>query len=199
MRTDGPRRRPDDDPELNEMLRALDHPIPRVDAHTLATRARASGTSALRRAAIVLLALGAAGAAWALPGSPLRAWRERSDAPTSAPRAPALQPTSPLRPDAAIGGIALEPAQAQRIDFTSAPGARVAFELVDDGPIRLMHFDGSPRYVSAPDRVRVEGIAAGTRFLVAVPPSARALDVSVGERAVWSWPGDSARTIDLSP
>ena len=64
---------PIDDGRIDELLRVLDHPVPAVTAQEIAGRA-ARGPSRVRWAAAVLLTAGIAGAAFALPASPLRTW-----------------------------------------------------------------------------------------------------------------------------
>ena len=67
--------------ELNALFRVLDDPPPAVSAEALALRAvmdkaaaRTRGSGWMRRAAAVLLVVGVAGAAYAIPGSPVRGW-----------------------------------------------------------------------------------------------------------------------------
>lgn len=129
---------PDDEPTdaVQALLRALDHPVPKVTAEAIAARARAPDRArpAWRWAAAVLLTLGVAGAAFALPGSPLRRWastlgavvtgRDRTDAgpgSASAPQAPS--------PNRGWAGIAVPPralaAHRLRSPRACGPGARV--------------------------------------------------------------------------
>ena len=63
-----------DEGEILELLRQVDHPLPAVDAEALAARARGIGLVWGRWAAGILLVLGTVGAAYAVPGSPVRGW-----------------------------------------------------------------------------------------------------------------------------
>src|SRR5688500_7027672 len=64
-----------DEAEVHALLRRVDHPAPAVSAEAVAARAgRAPDRGWGRWAAGILLALTAAGAAYAAPGSPLRGW-----------------------------------------------------------------------------------------------------------------------------
>src|SRR5262245_19183236 len=60
--------------EVYRLLQRVDSPSPAVTAAEVATRARASRSPWGRWAAGILLAAALTGAAYALPGSPLRQW-----------------------------------------------------------------------------------------------------------------------------
>ncbi|MGH7477911.1 MAG: hypothetical protein ACRELD_16745, partial [Longimicrobiales bacterium] len=59
---------------IEALLRTLDHEPPRIMAEDVIARARRARTDWGRIAAALVVALGLAGMAYALPGSPVRGW-----------------------------------------------------------------------------------------------------------------------------
>src|SRR6185295_12406514 len=61
-----------DEVEIFAVLSRVDHPVPKVEPRLLvAMRSTAAGGGWKRKAAVIALALGGAGVAYAAPGSPL--------------------------------------------------------------------------------------------------------------------------------
>jgi hypothetical protein len=156
---------PDDDisAEILALLRALDHPVPAVAVETIAMRAQTAARPApgWRWAAAVLLTVGIAGAAFALPGSPLRRWaiaftagvRGRSAAAPDSTGAPAGRTA-----DHGRAGIAVPPGRALLIVFDRpAPGAVALVSLVDGPEVLVRAPAGAARFTTGPDRLLVEG------------------------------------------
>src|SRR5262245_44329968 len=85
--------------EVSALLRAVDDPRPAVSADAVAARASAHSWFWGRWAAVLLIALGLAGGAYALPGSPLPAlvqavvaWIGGAPSPEPSPPPPAEAP-----------------------------------------------------------------------------------------------------------
>ena len=192
---------PDDEPTdaVQALLRALDHPVPMVTAEAIAARARVSGrvTPAWRWAAAVLLTLGVAGAAFALPGSPLRRWastlgavvtgRGRSDAGPGSASTP--QTPSPERGHA---GIAVEPGRSLLIVFDRpAPMAMVVVSLVGGAEVIVRAPAGSATFTTYAGRLVVEGRnasppgSAPDTFAIDIPREARRVEIRAGQARVF--------------
>jgi len=208
---------PDDEPTdaVQALLRALDHPVPKVTAEAIAARARAPDrvTPAWRWAASVLLTLGVAGAAFALPGSPLRRWastlgavvtgRGRPDAgpgPASAPQTPS--------PDRDRAGIAVPPGPSLLIVFDRpAPAALVLVSLVGGAEVIVRAPAGSATFTTDAGRLVVEGRGASApgsapapdTFAIDIPRESRRVEIRAGPARVFLKAGDritSARSPD---
>jgi ferric-dicitrate binding protein FerR (iron transport regulator) len=170
--------------EVNEQLRALDHPLPRVSVGEVLERARRRDARGARWAAGVALALAlAAGAVYAAPGSPMRAWiadlaralgGSRADDATASP-----EPAAPLRERA---GVAVAPGDFLLIRFAAAPaGAYAELVLVDDQVVTVSAAAGAARFTSEPERL-VVSVAAPDTVRVLVPRTALRVEIVVGER-----------------
>jgi len=194
---------PDDEPTeaVQALLRALDHPVPKVTADDIAARALAPRrlTPAWRWAAAVLLTVSIAGAAFALPGSPLRRWattlgavvtgRGRPDigpGPASAPQA--------ASPDRGRAGIAVAPGRSLLIVFDRpAPAALVLVSLVDGAEVTVRAPAGSATFTADAGRLIVEGrgasppgsAAAPDTFAIEIPRESRRVEIRAGPARVF--------------
>src|SRR5262245_59624898 len=122
--------------EVSVLLRAVDDPRPAVSADAVAARASAHGWSWGRWAAVLLIALGLAGGAYALPGSPLPALVQAVVAWIGGGPGPSHEPSPPPpaeAPDAGVGGIAVAPGEALSILFTAAQAEGTARVSLSDG------------------------------------------------------------------
>ncbi len=166
---------------VGRRLAALDHPAPAVSAASIAARARVQ-----RRewrwawAAAAVLAVGAAGAAWAAPGSPLpglvrelvrrvggTAGRE------SAPEGPVAGPDL-----AADAGIAVEPGASLMIEFLNGEGGGAArVSLVDLEEVVIRGPAGAATFTTDESRLVVEQVAAPAAFDVLIPRTARRVEI----------------------
>ena len=182
---------------VRTLLRALDHPVPKVTAEAIAARARASGraTPAWRWAATVLLTLGVAGAAFALPGSPLRRWASALGAvvtgqsrpgagPGDAPQAPS--------PDSGRAGIAVEPGRSLLIVFDRpASSAMVLVSLADGAEVIVRAPAGSATFTTEAGRLVVEGRNASPRraapdtFSIDIPRESHRVEIRAGPARVF--------------
>lgn len=194
---------PDDEPAeaVQALLQALDHPVPRVTAEDIATRARSRGrlTPAWRWAAAVLLTVSVAGAAFALPRSPLRRWaatlatvvtgRGRPGAvpdSASAPQAPS--------PDHSRAGIAVSPGRSLVIVFDRPASAAVALvSLVGGAEVIVRAPAGSATFTASADRLIVEGqgalppgsAAVADTFAIEIPRESRRVEIRAGPERVF--------------
>ena len=187
------------DAEVRAQLRQLDHAAPRITAAQIAARARAGegargvpGVRRLRWAAGIVLALGLAGAAYAAPGSPVRAWVRAALAWVSGK--PDGTPTSPQRPaPEPRSGIAVAPGQALIISFASRQHpAEVRVSLTDGQEVVVRAPMGAATFTSDVERLVIHptgavrgggGGGGGAVFEIEIPRTAPRVEIQVqGER-----------------
>ena len=165
-----------EDREIASLMGALDHAVPEVDPDDVIGRAaRRDRRSYIAAAAIVFLAL--AGAAAAMPGSPVRSW---------------------------VAGLLLGSQGGQGSQTAGVPGGvsvapvgefELAFEVVQEaGVIRVILIDadelavsasgGSPRYSIGPNEVRVDNTGSTADYEVSLPRSAPHISITVAGTTV---------------
>jgi hypothetical protein len=176
--------------ETHELLRSLDHPAPAVRAEAIAARAQQRPRhGGMRRAAGILVVVGLAGAAYALPGSPLPQWaasalswiRESIGvAPATAPDAVPKDSGSPM------SGIAVSPGKNLVIVFVSSQSegnARVS--LSEESDIVVRGPSGSATFTSEPERIVVHNEGSTQSYEIAVPQNAPRVEIRVGDKAIF--------------
>ncbi|MDH3223688.1 MAG: zf-HC2 domain-containing protein [Gemmatimonadota bacterium] len=159
--------------DMLSLLEALDHPAPVFDADTLSERRPAPSRvrgRVLRWAATAVLGLGLAGAAYAAPNSPLRAWLgARTEAP---------EPTPP-------GGIRVDPGE--RLVIRILAPAELGSVHVEISPDRLVQISGgqaSTSFSVDQGEVSVRGLGEGALH-VAIPAAAPEVEIRAGNRQVF--------------
>ncbi len=182
--------------EVHALLGRLDHPPPRIDADAIAATARAHRVDRGRWAAGVLLALGAAGAAYATPGSPLPRWLDTVVAWWEAPPDPSVSAPSPSQtPEPGVAGIRVAPGQALVILFAS-PGAeghaRVSLSAGAEVVVRALN--GAVTFTSAVDRLAIDSRGAPATFEIRIPRDAPRVEIRVGSRRVFLKEGPRVTT-----
>ncbi len=183
------------------LLQELDHEPPLVAAGDVMARARSATISASaprgarsqwrRRAAGLLVALGIAGAAYALPGSPVPGWvdavveRIGSLTRPSIPIAPEVTPGPAVAPPAS-GGIAVAPGPNLSIEFVqtqSAGAIEVLLTAGDDVLVRTAQ--GAATFTSEVDRLVVDNTGSGASFEIQIPRAAPRVEIRVAGRQVF--------------
>jgi hypothetical protein len=167
---------------MSALLGHLDHPAPGVTAEVIASRAHGPGGGRLRWAAGVLLALGAAGAAYAVPGSPVRSWVAAiAEWIQGRPEPARLAPVAPQSSGPALAGIAVIPGPRFVIQFTTPQvegRASVSLtkgtEVVVQGPI------GAATFTSGVDRLVIENAGSVADFDIQIPEAAPWVEIRVG-------------------
>ncbi len=180
-----------DEGEIFGLLRQVDHPLPRVHAEALAARARNIGLVWGRWAAGILLVLGAAGAAYAVPGSPIRqwmrsaaAWIAREDRVSPAPRQASV-------PTASAAGIAAVPGRNYVIAFLSAePGGQARVSLTDGAEVTVRAPSGAARFTSAADRLLIDNQGSGATFEIEIPRTAPRVEIRVAGKRIFLKQGE---------
>jgi hypothetical protein len=161
------------------LLRRLDHAPPRVTAETVMARARRRSSGWERRVAVVLLAVAAAGAAYAMPRSPLPGWVDRvvgwagGDAPDTA--------TAPT----GSAGISVEPTGPFTIVFEAEQSRGAASVLVADAShIVVRSRDSSASFDTEEERLTIRNAGSTADFDIELPRGAPRVEILVGGRRV---------------
>ncbi|MCI0435197.1 MAG: hypothetical protein L0271_16390 [Gemmatimonadetes bacterium] len=191
-----------DDEAVNRLLLALDHPIPPVDAAQVIARAKGARPRAsspwLRRAAIVALSAGVAGAAWALPGSPVPDWFAKLAALVSGDAVRVASPPASPAPTGTqtgttAGGVRIEPGDSLVIVFSTArPGASLRVTLVDESEAEVEAFASGTAFSPDPDAgvLHVDNSASGASFDIRIPRAARRVEIRIADHVVFLKAGD---------
>jgi hypothetical protein len=166
-------------------LRGLDHPVPMVKPETLGPPRRRATRGYQRLAAGIFLALVAAGAAYALPGSPLPGVVHRIvELVRGTPR---HQTPPAISPQAGAGfqaGIAVDPGERLTILFPAQSGAKAVVSLADGGDVMVRAIDGAT-FTSDVDRLLIEHRAVpAPRYEIQIPRAAPWVEIQVGGRRV---------------
>jgi anti-sigma factor RsiW len=157
--------------EVHALLRQVDHVVPAVDVRTIVARARARRAGWLRWAAVTLVSLGLAGAAWAAPGSPLKAWAE---AVTAWIRG------TPEVTEPSVAGIAVAPGSDLLVLFTSTQTAgTVRVSLSDSADVVVRAPVGAASYSTEADRLVIDNRGSQASFEVHVPRAAPRVEIRV--------------------
>jgi len=185
-----------DEAWLLETLREVDHATPTIALDALVRRAqeRPRQWHWQRRAAAVLLALGAATAGYALPGSPLPLWTreaakwiagtlsDRQQAPSSVV-APAPDPAEPAA--GAAAGIALPPGDRFAIRFSGTQAGGIAtLTLTSDPRVIVRAVNGQATFTAAGDHLTIDNRGSTADYAIEVPRLAPSVEVYVGARRV---------------
>ena len=176
-----------DEAWIMEQLRRLDHRRPSrpVRISTAALR-RAGWSRPQRLAAGLALTVAAAGAAYALPGSPLpRAVHHVVSLlqGTIRPAPAALPPVSTT--SRSQSGIAVSPGNHFAIVFSGAvPAGSAILSLTQGEEVLVRSLDGA-NFHSDVDRLLVESKTPGAAFEVEIPRSAPSVEIRVGGRVVF--------------
>ena len=172
-----------DETKVFDLLKVLDHAPRPVDVHALmAPSAVAYRVPQMRWAAALFLAVGLAGVAFAMPGSPLRQWLSDVGARVSrqAPGRPLLAPkAAPVAADTM--GVAVVPGGLLLVEFVSpqAEGS-VRVRLTDDAVVELHTLRGVASFESSEGRLLVQNPGALASYDLLVPRSARRVEVRLG-------------------
>lgn len=176
-----------------DLLGHLDHPAPRVDATVFARR---RGVWAVwgRRAAAIAVTAALAGAAYAIPGSPLPAfvkkmmqWTTRSD-----PALPAGGDSLATAAAPVTSGIAVPAGSRFSIDFVAEQAnGNVIVSLIEGSNVVVRVFGRSVTFTTDIDRLTIDNRSSTANFEIDVPRSAVSVTVSVASRQIVLKDGDA--------
>ena len=167
-----------------DRLRRLDHPVPEGRLETLVQRPRRSGRAYQRLAAGIVLALAAAGAAYAMPGSPLPGVMDRIIGLVSGTHRRPTTGTTQRDADSPAG-IAVNPGDRLTILFPATQtGGEATVSLADSGDVMVRALDGAT-FTSDIDRLLIEhrGVPA-PRYEIQIPRAAPWVEIRVGGHRV---------------
>lgn len=163
-------------------LRRLDHAPPEVDVKVLAARA---GRPRLdyRWVAGIVLVLSAAGAAYAVPGSPVPALVDRM-AEWIGASARSAPPVEAPREEPGSAGIAIAPGERFTLLILSGEdGVLATVALTDGSDIVARSLNGPASFTTGIDRLTIATGSAGTRLAIELPRVAPWIEIrSGGER-----------------
>jgi hypothetical protein len=173
-----------DEAWIMEQLRRLDHRQPSPPSRINSGARRPVGWSRPQRlAAGLALTVAAAGAAYAMPGSPLpRAVHHVVSLFQGAfHSAPAVSPAA----TASQSGIAVAPGNHFVIVFSGAvPAGSATLSLTPGDEVLVRSLEGA-NFHSDVDRLLVESKTLGAKFEVEIPRSAPSVEIRVGGRLVF--------------
>jgi hypothetical protein len=174
-----------DEAEVFALLRQLDHRPPATDAAAVASQARPIRPAWGQWAAGILLLAGAAGVAYAVPGSPLRDW-VRSVAAwiggSERPPAPAPGQT----PGPALAGIAAVPGPEFVITFKSPEsGGHARVSLSDGAEVSVRGPLGAASYTSDANRLVIDNQGSGATFEIEIPRTAARVEIRVAGKRIF--------------
>ena len=202
MLSDDQRRRESEEAQVFALLRQLDHPVPRVNAETIAARAHGAAPEIRwqRWAAGIFLVAGLAGAAYAMPGSRVPAWvRALSEWIGGQPER-SVRDGAPVRSpaQASVAGIAVPAGAKLVIVFTTPdPKSEARIALTDGTDVVVRAPEGAATFMSDLDRIVIDNRGPASAFEIDIPRSAPRVEVRVnldrlylkeGERATPSSP-----------
>jgi hypothetical protein len=169
-----------DEDEIFALLRQVDHPLPEVSAGAVAARAIGKRVEWGRWAAGILLLLGVAGAAYALPGSPVRGWVRSLFLWVSSSKQQPAAPSQPQPPAERTAGIAATPGRSFVIAFESPEaGGQARVSLTDGEEVTVRAPLGSAKFTSAADRLVIDNQGTGATYEIEIPRAAPRVEIRV--------------------
>jgi len=186
--------------EMVALFRAMDSPPPPIRAEAVAARARMVAARAhrfawLRRAASLLVAVGIAGAAYAMPGSPVRGWVDaivRQIGGRSEPSAVAPVPSDSA---AGVSGISVLPGQRLLVLFkTAQDGGQIHVWLTDGPEVQVQAPVGAATFASGADQLLIENRGFPATFEIRIPRDAPWIEIRVGGDPVFRKQGPRVTT-----
>lgn len=166
------------------LLSQVDHPGPAIDPRILLAERTASGGHRGRRAAAVILGVAIAGAAYALPGSPLPAALDKLLG-NSVARRDSVPATRRERVPAPLAGIAVPAEDGLVIRLlVEGEGAVATIELTGDEEVVVRAVEGSASFGSDPGRITVRS-SGPVRLEISIPRASAAVEVLSGSTRVF--------------
>ena len=184
-----------DEGEIFALFRRVDHAVPAVDPETVVARARGVGAVRGRWAAGILLLLGVAGAAYALPGSPLRDWVRSVVAWIGDSDQPVPAPAQVQAPDQGVAGIAAIPGRQFVIAFESPEsGGQARVSLTEGEEVTVRAPIGAASFTSAADRLVIANSGSGATFKIEIPRAAPRVEIRVAGNRIFLKEGSRVLT-----
>jgi len=185
--------------EVNSLLAMIDEPVPPVRAEAVALRAelmaaasRTERSAWLRRAAAFVLVAGIAGAAYAIPGSPLREWvHSITEKMAGRPERNAVsQPVT-----TGVSGISVDAGPRLVILFTGdGLDGQVRVTLSDGSQVQIQAPAGAATFTSSSEYLLIGVKNPAANFDVRVPRSAPWVEIRAGDNRLFLKEGQRIST-----
>jgi hypothetical protein len=185
--------------EVSGLLRLLDHPAPTVTLDEIAGRDRLRRPRGMRWAAILLLAAGLAGVAYAAPGSPLRAWIMSLTRPAEVPIAPSAPAGEPVRSqDSGLAGIAVQPGARLVLQFASRQegGEAVVTLAVKAKEVTVRAPAGAATFVAGPDSLLIDNRGSDAGYAIEIPADAPIVEIRLARTRIFLKDGSTLTSLD---
>lgn len=176
--------------KVGALLTQLDRPSPRIGAATVARLASTRRPRNWQWAAGIALAVGIAGVAYAIPGSPLPDWVD-SFVRWAGGRPSSSTETAPA-PGLAVSGLSVAPGKTLQIRFDSADPSDLALvALTDGGEVQIRAPRGSASFTAGENAILVHPTGdashgeAGVTYEIQIPRSAPHLEIRVGSDRIF--------------
>ena len=183
-----------DEAEIFDLLGEIDHAPPVVDAARFTVPAR--GAAWGRRAAGIVVAAALAGAAYAIPGSPLPALVDKLAAwVTGEAETPPAAVDESTTGAPVTSGIAVSAGGDFLIQFASAQTAgSVTVSLTDDPMIRVRVVGGAAAFTTDAGRLDIANPHSFADYEIELPRHAPSVEIRVGNASVLRKDGDRVTT-----
>ena len=175
---------------VGALLAQLDRPSPRIEAAAVARLASARRPRTWQWAAGIALAVGIAGVAYAIPGSPLPDWLDSLVRWAGGGR-PSSTETAP-EPAPALSGLSVTPGRTFRIRFASAnPSDLVVIALTDGGEVQIRAPRGSAAFTAGENAILVHPTGnaphgePGVTYEIQIPRSAPHVEIHLGSDRIF--------------
>jgi anti-sigma factor RsiW len=163
---------------IQKRLSMVDHPIPVVSPGAIPRDPRAPRW--LRWAAAVVLTCALAGAAYAIPGSPLPRWLAQLGLQRTGPDSADVAPPTAFPTTSGIT-VPLEPQLTIRFEGTQARGvARV--QLVEGRTVSVRALNGGATFATGPGTLSVGNRGSVADYEIDLPRTARWIAITLGDR-----------------
>ena len=184
-----------DEERVGSLLRALDRPTPRVDVGAIARLANARRPRIPRWAAGIVLVLGLAGVAYALPGSPLPRLVDAVVEWAKGRRDPLSPGAGDPVPPPSAAGIAVSPGERFTILFQT-PNARgeILVRLTPGSEVEIRAPRGAATFTAGENQLVVDGRGIPTTYEIDVPAAATRVEILAGKERVFLKEGPRVTT-----
>ena len=173
--------------DIFDLLEHVDHDAPIVDAARFATPPREGSPVWVRRVAGIVVVAALAGAAYAIPGSPLPTLVKKLAAIMTGERA-----TPPAADDVSIpgapvtSGIAVAAGDEFVIQFAGAQeSGEATIRLTDDTFVRVRVINGTAAFTTDAGRLHVENRGSAADYQIELPRATGRIEIRVASSVVW--------------
>ena len=169
--------------QLFGLLGRVDHPAPTIEVSAVMPRLPTQ-PFLTRWAAVGLLGVCLAGAAYAIPGSPVQDWlRALVTRATPAPERPVVPRPLPETP--AGGGVAVPPGGNFEVRFLSVqPTGEIRVTLTNGDDLVVQARGEGAQFTSSADRLVIDNRRSAGDFDIVIPNAALRVEIRIGDRRV---------------